>query len=112
MSDRHARMIEDRYLRDSARALLEADIEHLKADFTHKSLTERAVDRVLDGASDLYDEAVDMAEDNKGALAALIAAVLVWFARNPILGLLGLAPDEDNSSDDDEASEHIAAADR
>lgn len=113
MKDRRLRMIEDRYLRDSARALVEADIEHLKADFTRKSLTERAVDRVLDGASDLYDEAIEMAEDNKGALAALIAAVLVWFARNPLLELLGLAPDDDNDAGDgDRASEHTPAPDR
>ncbi len=99
MSTRRARMIEDRHLRDSARALVEADIEHLKADFTHKSLAERAMDRVMDGASDLYDEAVDMAEDNKGALAALLAAVLVWFARNPIFELLGFTPEEQDEDD-------------
>ena len=33
MSDRRIRMLEDKYMRDSARALVEADIEHLKSDF-------------------------------------------------------------------------------
>lgn len=112
MSDRRTRMLEDRYLRDSARALVEADIEHLKADFTHKSLTERAMDRVVEGASDLYDEAVEMAEDNKGALAALVAAVVVWFARNPILELLGFAPADPEAENDDDWPEHRAADDR
>lgn len=102
MSDRRTRMLEDRYLRDSARALVEADIEHLKADFTHKTLAERAMDRVVDGASDLYDEAIEMAEDNKGALAALVAAIVVWFARNPILELLGFAPEDPDHDEDDE----------
>lgn len=109
MTDRRTRMLEDRYLRDSARALVEADIEHLKADFAHKSLGERALDRVTEGAMDLYEEAVDIAEDNKGALAALIAAVVVWFARNPLLDLFGFGHEE---TDDDGWDGHDEAAER
>lgn len=105
MTDRRLRMLEDRYLRDSARALVEADVEHLKADFAHKGMAERAFDRVREGAGDLYEEAVDAAEDNKGALAALIAAIIVWFARNPILEVLGLAQDEEGE-EPDEQPEH------
>lgn len=95
MTDRRIRMLEDKYLRESARALIEADIEHLKSDFSHKSLGERALDRVREGATDLYDEAMDVADDNRGALAALVAAVVVWFARNPILDLLGFDRETD-----------------
>lgn len=100
MTDRRARMIEGRYLRDSARALLEADIEHLKADFAFKGLGARAVDRVKDSAFDIYEEAIELAEDNKGALAALLAAVIVWFARNPILSLFGFGEQEDDEAQD------------
>lgn len=102
MTDRRIRMLEDRYLRDSARALVEADVEHLKADFAHKGVAERAFDRVREGAGDLYDEAVDAAETNKGALAALVAAIIVWFARNPILEVLGLAGDEKREEPDEQ----------
>ncbi|QZD95511.1 hypothetical protein [Qipengyuania gelatinilytica] len=104
MSDRKARMLEDKYLRDSARALVEADIKHIKADFAHKGLGERAMDRVTEGAMDLYEEAIDVAEDNKGALAALVAAIVVWFARNPLLELLGIVNDEEDE-DWDETSD-------
>lgn len=102
MSDRRSRMLEDKYLRDSARALVTADIEHLKSDFAHKGLGERAIDRMREGATDLYEEAIDVAEGNKGALAALIAAIVVWFARNPILELLGFNPDDEPGEYDDE----------
>ena len=102
MTDRRLRMLEDRYLRDSARALVEADVEHLKADFAHKGVAERAFDRVREGVGDLYDEAVDAAEDNKGALAAMIAAILVWLARNPILEMLGLSGDEESAETDEQ----------
>ncbi len=102
MSDRRARMLEDRYLRDSARALVEADFENLKADLDHKGLATRALDTFKEGAVDIYEEAVEMADDNKGALAALLAAVVVWFARNPILDLFGVGKDDDT---DDERAE-------
>lgn len=100
MSDRRTRMLEDKYLRDSAKALVTADIDNLKADFAQKSLGERALDRVTEGAMDIYEEAIDVAEDNKGALAALIAAVVVWFARNPILDALGFDIPADETDDE------------
>jgi len=99
MTSRRMRMLEDKHLRDSARALIDADIKTLKSNFAHKGLGERALDRVREGATDLYDEALDVAEDNKGALAALIAAIVVWFARHPILELFGI--DTDTNHEDD-----------
>ena len=106
MTDRLARMLEDKYLRDSARALVEADIEHLKTDVSQKSLATRAMERAREGAAELYEEAIDIADDNKGALAALLAAVVLWFARNPILEMLGFASDHDGAdhADDDDAA--------
>ena len=105
MTDRLARMLEDKYLRDSARALVEAHIEHLKTDVSQKSLATRAMERAREGAAELYEEAIDIADDNKGALAALLAAVVLWFARNPILEMLGFASDHDGAdrADDDDA---------
>lgn len=106
MTDRKTRMIEDRYLRDSARALVEADVEHLKNGLERKGFAARAMDSVKDGALEIYEEALEVADDNKGALAALVAAILVWFARNPILDLLGLGDSDDAAADRDELAEH------
>ena len=66
MTDRLARMLEDKYLRDSARALVEADIEHLKTDVSQKSLATRAMERAREGAAELYEEAIDIADDKLG----------------------------------------------
>lgn len=96
------RMRADRHLRNSARALLTADIEHLRSNLESKSIASRAVDRLTEGAVDLYEEAIDVANDNKGALAALFAAILVWFARNPIFELLGLNDEEEDETADGE----------
>ena len=96
MTDLKHRMVEDRHLRDSAKALVRADIAHLKSELADKGIGERAMDRVKGGAADVYDEAVEVAENNKNALAALVAAIFIWFARNPILSSLGFSDEEDD----------------
>ncbi len=77
-------LLEDRHLRDAARAVVEADLRNLRADLAARSLGERALDRLVDGANDVYEEAMEVAADHKGALAAILAALVLWFARDPI----------------------------
>lgn len=91
------RMIEDKALRDAALALVKADVEQLRADLGVRNIGARMVDRVSEGASDMLEEAADLADNNKGVLAALVAALLVWLARNPILALF----DGDDAETDD-----------
>lgn len=101
MSDRRrARMNEDRYLRNSAWALLDADIQHLRNDLSRRGLTARAIGRFKEGAAEVYDEAIEVASDHKGALAALIAALVLWFARNPIASLF--TEDDEVGEENDE----------
>ena len=108
MTDRRLRMLEDKHLRDSARALVEADVEHIKADFANKGMAKRALFRLRENAGELYDEALDVADSNKGAVAALFAALIVWFARNPLLDMVGLGieQDDERTEPSDEAAEH------
>ncbi len=90
------RMIEDKMLRDAALALVKADVAQLRADLNVRNLGNRALDRVSEGATDILDEAVDLADNNRGVVAALVAALVVWFARNPILALFDRADDENH----------------
>ena len=108
MTDRRLRMLEDKHLRDSARALVEADVEHIKADFANKGMAKRALFRLRENAGELYDEALDVADSNKGAVAAVFAALVVWFARNPLLDMvvLGIEQDDERTEPSDEAAEH------
>ena len=108
MTDRRLRMLEDKHLRDSARALVEADVEHIKADFANKGMAKRALYRLRENAGELYDEALDVADSNKGAVAAVFAALIVWFARNPLLDMVGLGieQDDERTEPSDEAAEH------
>lgn len=94
-------------MRDSARALLDADFQHLRNDLSHRGLAARAIGRVREGAAEVYDEAIDVASDHKGALAAIIAALVLWFARHPITSLFT----EDDKAGED-GDEQDASAER
>ena len=88
---------EDRVLRNAALALFKADIAHLRADLTSRGVGARIVDRIGEGAVDVFEEAVEVAENHRGVLATLIAAVVLWFARHPIMALFS---DEDGGEED------------
>ena len=93
---------EDRLLRNAAFALLKADVANLRADLAGKGFGERIVDRINEGAVDIFEEAVELADNNRGVLAALIGAVLLWFARNPIMALF---TDDDGLEDENDSAD-------
>lgn len=91
---------EDRAVRNAAKALLSADVAHLRASLTSRSISTRIFDRIGEGAADVFDEAVEVAEDHKGVLATLLAAVVLWFARHPIMALFSDEDDDGAERDD------------
>ena len=97
MSEIERRMVEDKALRDAALALFKADLAMVRADLDERGIGARVKDRLGDSTMDVLDEAADFAEENKGKVAAAIAAVVLWFARGPILDALGrlIGDDED-----------------
>lgn len=97
---------EDRVLRDAARALLKADIAHLRADLTSRGVGARIFDRIGEGAVDVFEEAVEVAENHRGALATLIAAIVLWFARHPIMALFS---DEEDGEGPEQGQEQESA---
>ena len=99
MSDLEHRLAEDKALRDAALALFKADLALVRADLDERGLAARIKHRVGESTMDVLDEAADFAEDNKGKVAAGIAAVILWFARGPILDALGglLRVDDDDA---------------
>lgn len=113
MTDLKSQFVADRQLRDAAKSLVMADYAQVKSDLSQRGVGARAVDRLKDSATDVYEEALEVADNHKGALGALVAAVAIWFARNPILSLFGYGSDEtgdegydDAHHQDDEFAEH------
>lgn len=101
----------DRSLRHAAKALVEADVAQFKADFGGKALKTRALDRFTEGASDVLEEAVDVAHNNKGALITLLLAIGLWFARNPILALFSDEEHDSVDQDSDTSAEQFSEPD-
>lgn len=97
--DIDSQLRQDRAIRDSAKAVFMQDYHHLREDLAEKGVGSRLFDRVAIGATDVFDEAVEVADNNRGALYALLAAVGLWFARNPILSIF--SSDDDDEHDDD-----------
>ena len=96
-ADLERQLREDRMLRDAARAMVEADVAHLRASLAGRSIPSRIADRIGEGASDAMDEAAEIADQHKGLIAAGVAALTLWFARHPLLALL-LGEGEDHST--------------
>lgn len=100
MSDPLRKMIEDRAVRDAAMALVKADIAHLRNDLTTRGIGARVMDRVAEGANEVLEEAVDVAENNRGVLITLVAAIVLWLSRNPLVALFtGEEPDDDEAEE-------------
>ena len=100
MSDLEHRLAEDKALRDAALALFKADIALVRADLDERGLGQRITNRVGESTMEMLDEATDFAEDNKGKVAAGVAAVVLWFARGPILDALGRLIGEDEEDEE------------
>jgi len=100
MTARGRQMRADRALRNSALALVKADIANLRGDLAKRSPAERAMDKAKDAAIDVLDEAAYVTDQHRGLASAVVAAIILWFARRPILGLL-FGRDEDEDEEDD-----------
>ncbi|KRA83404.1 hypothetical protein [Altererythrobacter sp. Root672] len=103
MSDVERRLEEDRMLRDAALGLFKADLALIRADIAERGVGARIKNRIGEGTADMLEDAVDYAEENRGKIAAAVAAVVLWFARGPIIDALGRLFDDG----DEEAVEPV-----
>jgi len=94
------RFAEDKALRDAALQLFKSDIALIRGDLDERGLGGRAKDRLGEAALGMVDDAIDLAEDNKGWVAAVAVAVVLWFARKPILDWLADLLDGGEADDD------------
>lgn len=103
--------VEDKALRDSAREVLMADIDHARGTFSAKGVAGKIGGRIGDGAKDVFEVAKVNASDNRGILAVLIGALALFFARGPIMEVLGLSEPEAETAEADDLDEADAGGD-
>ena len=111
MSDLARQLEQDRLLRDAARALVVADLAHVKGEVAGDANRPDLKTR----ARDLADDTRDFAETHKVGLGAvvalLVAGVIAWIFREPLAALVreALAPDAEHEGPeqgvDDERSQ-------
>lgn len=103
------RFLEDRALRDAARAVVVEDIERLRASLSEQGIASRVSSgvtgtissRLRTGARDVLAQAKAQAGDHKAVLAVLVGAIILWFARGPILDRLDEWAEADDIFEDD-----------
>jgi hypothetical protein len=100
------RLAEDRALRDAALGLFKADLALVREDLKVQGIGSRVAARIGDATMDTLDDAIDFAGDNKAKVGLALAAVVLWFARRPIIGAV-----EELLSDDTEPGEPDSRSD-
>lgn len=88
MSKVEEQLADYRALRDSSKQVLMADIEHARATFSAKGLTNRYLGGVAEGAKDVYEVAKVHTVDNRGIIAIVLGALALWFGREPLLAAI------------------------
>ena len=113
MTPLERQFVEDRAMRDSAKALFSADVAQVRSDLANRGVGERIGARIGEGAVDMADEALEMAGDNKGVIGAALGALLLYLFRNPLIDWLfgddeGVSDEGRDAHDDgwDEAEQY------
>lgn len=99
----------DRANRRAAWTLFEGRMTQVKEDLAARSLGGRIADKAKGDAMAMVDEAVAVAKDNKGLIAATIAALLAWTFRVHLLEMFaakrsGQGPVQPEPANDDSAN--------
>lgn len=103
------RFVADRALRDTARAVLTEDIDRMRASLAEEGIASRVStgvtttvsDRIRSGARDVLAEARTLAGERKGLLAGILAAIVLFLARGPILEWIEDLLESDFDEDDE-----------
>lgn len=103
------RFIEDRQLRDTARAVLTEDIDRLRDSLAEQGIASRVStgvsstisERIRSGARDVLAEVRAQAGERKGLIAGIIAGVVLFLARGPILEWIEELLESDFEDDDE-----------
>ena len=95
MSDATDRLAKDRTTREAALLAFNANLAQVRRDLEARGIGGRIADQASMEVRAGIDEALAIADDNKGIVAATIAALALWFLRIPLIaGLRSLLDGE------------------
>lgn len=100
MSDRLKRLAEDRAARNAAREIFHANLKNVVDDFETRGIGERIADRATQGAREFGAQVLEVAKDSKGVIAGVVAALVLWLCRAPLISWVSdLCGNEDGDDD-------------
>ncbi len=77
-----------RALRDKARALVAAHLDEVRTDLSPQTIGQRIKHKASQEAIEVLDETRAVAAENKLVIGATATAIVGWFARKPLIGLV------------------------
>jgi len=84
MTEAEQALVEDRALRDDARAVFDARLSGVRAALSAKGVVPRARDEVLDRGRATASEAAKIASEYRWIVASTLLAILAWLLRKPL----------------------------
>lgn len=104
------RFIEDRDLRDSAKAVFQADLEHARHSLSTKGVAERLMGRVTgrigEGTKDAVEVGIAAASANRSVIGLIVGLLVLWFSRDSLAeGLSALFAELDEADTQEALSE-------
>ncbi len=78
----------DRAARDAAKGAFGSRLDQVREDLEVRSIGGRIADKVTSDATEAAIEVADVARDNKPIVAGTLAALIAWFFRRRIAGLV------------------------
>ncbi|MFM5884634.1 MAG: hypothetical protein ACKOQ3_04780 [Novosphingobium sp.] len=85
MTDPADRLVEDRRMREAAKANFTAGIAQVKADLGARSVPARVAAKAKGEAAEAMATGLEIAAESKGIIAAVAAAIGLWLLRAPLL---------------------------
>ncbi len=85
MSKPDPQLADTRAARDRARAEFQRRLTQAKVDLAPAVLKRRAITEAQRTSLAVAHQAIDIANDSRGVVAATVAALLLWLARKPII---------------------------
>ncbi len=105
MTNPARRLAEDRATREAALAIFNTNLTQVRNDLEARGIGGRIVDKAGEEVRATLSEALAIADDNKGVVAATLAALTLWLLRNPLIEGLQSLLAETNGSGEGEPAE-------
>lgn len=99
-----------RAARKAAKSALDTRLAGLRGEIAERGVGGRIADAAKDEAAAVLAQGLDIARESKGIIAGTLAALALWFLRNPIIawaeGLLGEDDEDETATGADEDQDH------